>query len=278
MNPARCARGQTAQAGPRAAGRRWFSASAALAAVVGFVPVALAGPAESAEAHAATPVAALATGQTAGKRVAPVATECNGVATLHSVEAKGCFQSDPRLGPEQLPTTGPAGSVTAAIAQITAGYDRFGDLTEARFLTTYWSPTGWTYPPDGGFAHGPNKKPIHHSLTLTPGAKAFIDRFGLGIGTYLSPAGTSYAKRALPPQNLDTYPSTPTYRYNYHLYKIVKPFKVDAGPIAPWFGQKGEGLQYITCFSSDFSHPCKNPNVNDLVQQGDLTEQALPAK
>lgn len=148
----------------------------------------------------------------------------------------------------------------------------------SEILTTYWSPTGWTYPPDGGFAHGPNKKPIHRSLILTPGSKAFIDRFGLGIGTYLSPAGTSYAKRALPPQNLDTYPSTPTYHYNYHLYKIIKPFKVDAGPIAPWFGQKGEGLQYITCFSSDFSHPCKNPNVNDLVQQGDLTEQALPAK
>lgn len=31
---------------------------------------------------------------------------------------------------------------------------------------------------------------------------------------------------------------------NYHLYCVLRPFTVDAGPIAPWFEQRGLGLQY----------------------------------
>lgn len=34
--------------------------------------------------------------------------------------------------------------------------------------------------------------------------------------------------------------------YNYHVYSVIKPFKVLAGPIAPWFGQPGQGVQYQT--------------------------------
>lgn len=32
--------------------------------------------------------------------------------------------------------------------------------------------------------------------------------------------------------------------YNYHLYKVLKPLVVIAGPIAPWFRQPGQGVQY----------------------------------
>ncbi|KAK4139197.1 uncharacterized protein C8A04DRAFT_16070, partial [Dichotomopilus funicola] len=34
------------------------------------------------------------------------------------------------------------------------------------------------------------------------------------------------------------------YPYNYHVYTVIKPLEVLAGPIAPWFGQAGAGVQY----------------------------------
>ena len=36
----------------------------------------------------------------------------------------------------------------------------------------------------------------------------------------------------------------PAFTCNYHLYRVVKPFNVEAGPIAPGFGQRGLGLQF----------------------------------
>lgn len=47
--------------------------------------------------------------------------------------------------------------------------------------------------------------------------------------------------RSIPPQNLV---GTPPEGCNYHVYHVLKPFAVDAGPIAPWFHQTGGGLQY----------------------------------
>jgi Tuberculosis necrotizing toxin len=266
---------------------RWLKPSrgrAALAAVLGFVTVTFAGPAVPASAHPAAPVAAPAAAQPASQRAAPAATECDGAA-MDKERAKGCFDTDPRLGPEQLPTTGLPGTVTAAVAKMTAGYHRFGNppMTKADFLHNYWNGSPdpfrgghWNYPSNGGFALDKNKMPIHHSQMLMVGT--FVDRFGSSTSTYLAPAGTAYAKRAIPPSNLDTYLvlGGKTYHYSYHLYKVAVSFDVDAGPIAPSFGQKSGGLQYITCFSSDFSHPCASPNVDKLVGEGVLQEQALP--
>ncbi|HWD09373.1 MAG TPA: TNT domain-containing protein [Actinomycetota bacterium] len=36
----------------------------------------------------------------------------------------------------------------------------------------------------------------------------------------------------------------PAFTCNDHLYRVVKAFKVEAGPIAPGFGQPGYGRQY----------------------------------
>lgn len=44
--------------------------------------------------------------------------------------------------------------------------------------------------------------------------------------------------------NLDTPVASPDYPYNYHVYSVVKSFKVLGGPIAPWFGQPGLGAQF----------------------------------
>ena len=32
---------------------------------------------------------------------------------------------------------------------------------------------------------------------------------------------------------------------NYHLYQVIREFRVDGGPIAPAFGQPGKGVQYL---------------------------------
>ncbi len=38
--------------------------------------------------------------------------------------------------------------------------------------------------------------------------------------------------------------SMPAASCDYHEYQVIKTFTVDAGPIAPWFGQPGHGLQF----------------------------------
>jgi hypothetical protein len=140
--------------------------------------------------------------------------------------------AQPAFGPATLPTARPVGPLLVA-------YQRFGHLTEAEFAAKYRSGSSWIYPPDDGFLVI-GGIPIEYTQTLRPGAE--IDRFGYPGGSYLSPAGTLFLERALPPQNLNT-PSG-TSLSNYHLYCVLKPFPVDAGPIAPWFEQLGLGIQY----------------------------------
>jgi hypothetical protein len=62
-----------------------------------------------------------------------------------------------------------------------------------------------------------------------------IDRFGGEGGTFVSPEGTPEAMRALPPGAT----ARP-----YNVYEVVTPFEVQAGTVAPAFGQLGLGLQY----------------------------------
>lgn len=66
-------------------------------------------------------------------------------------------------------------------------------------------------------------------------------------GTFLSTADTPYSQRSLPPSSLDN-PTTGSSEYpsNYHVYRVLKDFTVEGGPIAPWFGQPGLGTQFDT--------------------------------
>ncbi|KAM7216917.1 Protein of unknown function (DUF4237) domain containing protein [Rhypophila decipiens] len=70
-------------------------------------------------------------------------------------------------------------------------------------------------------------------------------------------------ERALPPNNLDTPQDKPQVPYNYHLYSVAIAFDVEAGPIALWFEQPGQGVQY---------HLPENKRVQDLVDSGYLVE------
>lgn len=145
--------------------------------------------------------------------------------------------ADYRLGPDQLPVLGRVGLELL-------GYHRSGSLTDAQLLSQYYSPTansgspGWIYPPSNGYLVVAGQ-PVETTQTLNPGQD--IDRFGSEYGSFLAPEGLPYAARSIPPSSLD---SNPAASCNYHDYRVAKPFKVDAGPIAPWFGQPGYGWQY----------------------------------
>ncbi|NUR61497.1 MAG: TNT domain-containing protein [Catenulispora sp.] len=146
--------------------------------------------------------------------------------------------NDARLGPADLPSIGRVGFELI-------GYRRTGGLSDADFLAKYYDPAanggagGWIYPPKNGYVLTPGGTPIEWHQTLLPGQD--IDRFGSEYGSFLAPEYLPYANRAIPPQSLD---SNPAATCNYHDYRVLKPFQVDAGPIAAWFAQPGGGLQY----------------------------------
>ncbi|MFI8307228.1 TNT domain-containing protein [Streptomyces sp. NPDC085927] len=151
----------------------------------------------------------------------------------------GAYQGDARLGPETLPRPW-----EAPVGPLLKDYQRTGDLSPSAFLAKYWKdedpegPAGWKYPPNDGFAEV-NGEVDKHVEVLDPGED--LDRFGSEYGSYLAPAGDPYAKRALPPQNLNT--REPAHPCDYHRYTVTRPFAVWQGGIAPWFEQPGGGQQ-----------------------------------
>ncbi|MEE1788424.1 TNT domain-containing protein [Streptomyces sp. SP17BM10] len=154
-------------------------------------------------------------------------------------ECSAAFRhGDARLGPEDLPTSGPVGEQVD-------GYRPTGGASDRDFLARYWDAAanggqgGWTYPPANGFVTLPDGSPVEFDLTLHRGQD--IDRYGSEYGGFLAPEGLPYENRAIPPQSLD---GNPAAGCNYHDYEVVKEFTVHAGPIAPWFDQPGWGLQY----------------------------------
>ncbi|WP_030059464.1 TNT domain-containing protein [Streptomyces novaecaesareae] len=173
------------------------------------------------------PAAAAAPATTAARAATP-SDQCS--AAFHD--------DDARLGPQDLPTTGRVGRQLL-------GYQRTGGASDQDFLAKYYDPAanggkgGWIYPPADGYVTLPDGSPIEFDITLYPNQN--IDRYGSEYGAFLAPEGLPYASRAIPPQSLD---GNPPATCNYHDYKVVKAFKVHAGPIAPWFNQPGWGLQY----------------------------------
>jgi RHS repeat-associated protein len=102
-------------------------------------------------------------------------------------------------------------------------------------MTTY-------YPPNQGFVGTP--------ITQTLAAGVRIDRIGFEGGTFASPEGTPVPMRSLSPAAQGG---------PYNVYEVVKPFDVQSGTTAPWFGQPGTGTQYQL-----------PTNVRQLIQSGQL--------
>lgn len=153
------------------------------------------------------------------------------------------FCGDSRLGPKRLPTRLP-------LDNIVYQYDRLGGLCPGEFLAKYTDAgTGFfRYPILDGFQLDVNGDPINGTVQLSPGM--LIDRFGRETGKFFAPAWTPYIQRSLPPVNLDTPDGDVTFPFNYHVYEVLKPFNVTSGPIAPAFGQPGQGVQYATVDSA----------------------------
>lgn len=115
---------------------------------------------------------------------------------------------------------------------------------------TYEGGSGKYYNADGSPIWPPNRgfdgEPVN--TTLEPGT--MVDRYGYDGGYFASPEGTSYTERALP---------VGTDKKPYTVFEIVKPVEVQSGKIAPWFGEKGGGIQY------EFSN-----KISELLDQGKI--------
>ncbi|CAG7565980.1 unnamed protein product [Fusarium equiseti] len=169
--------------------------------------------------------------------------------------------SDSRLGPVELPKTLILGTVMSR-------YDRFGTLTPIEFINTWWNVTkrkgkgGWNYPGNGGFLLDERGVPVKANLTLSVGT--LVDRFGPEDGSYLTLAASPFSQRSLPPDSLNTDQNFKNFTNGYHVYNVTKEFKVEAGPIAPAFGQPGLATQFWT------GGPALNLTVSELLNKGHL--------
>jgi hypothetical protein len=178
----------------------------------------------------------------------------------HTTCSTADLHNDPRLGPKRLPDGGPLGIVLK-------DYHRLADMTPKAYLHAYYDEANktWRYPPQGGYQLTPEGQPVKMQLSLFAGQR--IDRFGSEYGGYLSPEGTPYSARAIPPQSLDT--QTNPASCNYSRYKVLQAIPVYAGPIASGLGQPGFGLQYVLD-ASIFPGSPAGFNVGYLVTNGFL--------
>ncbi len=184
---------------------------------------------------------------------------------LHECSAE-LYAGDSRLGPERLPKLGPVG------VQL-AGYSRTGHRPVATFLKRYYdtASAGWRYPPADGYALGPDGRPEKWVATLRQGER--IDRYGSEYGGFLAPVGMPYTERSIPPSNLVGIPPAGC---NYHVYDVLRPFRVHAGPVAPWFFQTGGGTQYQLTSGLVPNAPARL-SVLWLVENGYLGRVASPS-
>jgi hypothetical protein len=173
------------------------------------------------------------------------------------------MRNDPRLFDEGLEILGAADLPTSGrLGEVLAGYDRYGTAGDAStFLREFTDGAGnYKWPDNAGF-DGPR-------VDLTHEAGDVLDRFGPPDGRYLSPDGSTFAERAIPPGNLD--PMQPN--LGYHRYEVIRPFDAPTGYVAPWFGQPGQGLQVFIDGSKFPDAGASRVNVQWLLDNGYLRE------
>ena len=96
--------------------------------------------------------------------------------------------------------------------------------------------------------------------TLQPGTR--IDRFGAETGRFFSPEGTPLPQRALP--NAPVGPPS--------VYEVLKPLDVEAGVVAPAFGQPGLGIQYRSSLTTADLIPRRLLEAGGVMTRDDLVE------
>ncbi len=168
------------------------------------------------------------------------------------------YAGNPLLGPKRVPNAGP-------VARLLRGWQRLAGFSPRGYLKLFYDKVAksWRYPPQGGYQLTPLGAPVVGPVSLIEGQ--LIDRFGSEGGTYLSPAGTPYAARGIPPESLNPFPGGEP--CNYYRYRVLRPFSVHSGPIAPALGQPGFGLQYVLS-NSLFAGVSERVNVTYLLTNG----------
>lgn len=220
---------------------RFYRRSAVLAAAICAVTAAMGGMvahADSAAPSATELIRPAALQPTPPPGIAETSTEST--RTGAQVCGPPYVTGDPDLGPTVLPRTGYLGNLLR-------GYVPLGGLSPQHFLSRYWDyiVNNYRFPPDSGFGRSgdyPNGRLLLKTTFLQIGMK--LDRFGGYAGSFLSPLGDLFNRRALPPRNLNTNPQDPLHLCNYHAFRVLKSFRVDVGPISPAFQQPGGGTQY----------------------------------
>ncbi|GAB1318723.1 hypothetical protein MFIFM68171_08933 [Madurella fahalii] len=211
------------------------------------------------------PRASAPTSASCGRRNTP--RYCEGTAYNTSL-LQTYLCGDSRLGPTKLPSDNESDDPLTVILD-PIFYDRLGGLCPGAFISAWFNESSgwWNYPPQSGFTlvqdgegGGEDGTPIQGNVTLP--VDTLLDRFGSEFGTFVSPAGAPYAQRALPPSNLVAGQGEDASTYNYKVYSVVQELVVLAGPIAPWFGQPGAGVQYMLYDS-----------VANLIEQGYLRRE-----
>jgi hypothetical protein len=168
------------------------------------------------------------------------------------------FAGNKLLGPKRLPNAGP-------VARLLRGWQRLAGFSPRGYLKLFYDKVAksWRYPPQGGYQLTPLGVPVVGQVALIEGQ--LIDRFGSEGGTYLSPQGTPYGARGIPPESLNPFPGGQP--CNYYRYRVLKPFSVNAGPIAPALGQPGFGLQYVLS-NTLFAGVSERVDVSYLLANG----------
>ncbi|WP_024447296.1 TNT domain-containing protein [Mycolicibacterium iranicum] len=122
----------------------------------------------------------------------------------------------------------------------------YGDLSEDQFNDQFTDERGQLIYPDDTDPAKPYAIPGTVRVLGLDELKSeldglVLDRLGHPGGGWLSPDGTSYEERALPPSSLEK----DYYRYLVNTsVPLPDGWSIEASEVAPWFGQPGGGVQY----------------------------------
>lgn len=126
-------------------------------------------------------------------------------------------------------------------------FDPYPGQSVEEFLAKHWDfeRARCRYPLNDGFDVREGARPIVEA-PLVAGFK--FDRFGYETGGYVSPLGSTFPERALPPDAI---------LKPYARYEMLKPLDAESGfakvgPIAPAFEQPGGGTQIVLPKSVDW--------------------------
>ncbi|WP_277243519.1 glycohydrolase toxin TNT-related protein [Mycolicibacterium obuense] len=122
----------------------------------------------------------------------------------------------------------------------------YGDLSEDQFNDQFTDDRGQLIYPDDTDPAKPYAIPGTVRVLGFDEMKSeldglVLDRLGHPGGGWLSPEGTTYEERALPPTSLEK----DYFRYEVNTsVPLPDGWSIEASRVAPWFGQPGGGIQY----------------------------------